>query len=63
MVEGPKPLSIDAYDYIVVNDDLDQTVKSLHQLIEAQHFDIRYNKELIKNIQNDMEREYSRGKN
>ena len=54
---------MDAYDYIVVNDDLDQTVKSLHQLIEAQHFDIRYNKELIQNIQNDMEREYSRGKN
>ncbi|MBF1249840.1 MAG: guanylate kinase [Lachnospiraceae bacterium] len=55
--------SMDAYDYIVVNDDLDQTVKSLHQLIEAQHFDIRYNKELIQNIQDDMEREYSRGKN
>ena len=55
--------SMDAYDYIVVNDDLDQTVKNLHQLIEAQHFDIRYNKELIQNIQDDMEREYSRGKN
>ena len=38
---------MEAYDYLLVNDDLDQAVEDLHNLIQSQHRKTSYNAELI----------------
>ena len=46
---------MDAYDYIVVNDDLDQCVKELHAMIEAARNEPVRRKEFISRIQKELE--------
>ncbi|MDO4633183.1 MAG: guanylate kinase [Eubacteriales bacterium] len=46
---------ITSYDYIVVNDDLDQTVEEVHQVISAAHFRMGSNLEFVKKLQEEMQ--------
>lgn len=48
---------IEAYDYIVVNDDLDTCVGQLHEIITAAHNTPDRNKEFIENIRTELEGE------
>ena len=45
---------MDAYDYIVVNDDLDQSVKQLHNMIEAARFQPERKKDFIGGLRNEL---------
>lgn len=51
---------IEQYDYLVINDDLEECVKSLHQIIQKEHFRTFRNAELIETIREDMKR-FSKG--
>ena len=46
--------AMDAYDYILVNDDLNQAVESLHNLIQSQHMQARCNAELINTMKEEL---------
>ena len=46
--------AMDAYDYILVNDDLNQAVESLHNLIQSQHMQAGCNAELIKTMKEEL---------
>ena len=46
--------AMDAYDYILVNDDLNKAVESLHNLIQSQHMQARCNAELIKTMKEEL---------
>ena len=46
--------AMDAYDYILVNDDLNKAVESLHNLIQSQHMHARCNAELIKTMKEEL---------
>lgn len=46
---------IEAYDYIVVNDDLEECVKYMHSLIMAAHATPDRNEELIQNMRKELE--------
>lgn len=48
---------IDAYDYIVVNDDLDLCVRQLHEIITAAHNTPDRNREFIEDIRTELEGE------
>lgn len=48
---------IEAYDFIVVNDDLDICVGQLHEIITAAHNTPERNKEFIENIRTELEGE------
>ncbi|MBD5484546.1 MAG: guanylate kinase [Lachnospiraceae bacterium] len=48
---------IEAYDYIVINDDLDSCVRQLHEIITAAHNTPDRNKEFIENIRTELEGE------
>ncbi|MBD5476663.1 MAG: guanylate kinase [Lachnospiraceae bacterium] len=48
---------IEAYDYIVINDDLDICVRQLHEIITAAHNTPERNKEFIENIRTELEGE------
>lgn len=48
---------IEAYDYIVVNDDLQTCVRQLHEIITAAHHTPLRNKEFIENIRTELEGE------
>ncbi len=50
--------SISKYDYIVVNDVLDVTVKSIDHIIQSQKSKTIYNKEFVENISEDLEKEF-----
>ena len=43
-------LSIDKYEYVVVNDDLDQAVNDMHEMVMAARFSTFRNREFVKNI-------------
>ena len=45
---------IEAYDYLVVNDDLDTCVAKVHALIESEHCRISRNTDYIKEMQKEM---------
>lgn len=47
---------IDSYDYIVVNDDIEECVKSIHSIILNEKKKIKYNNELKLSIINDYKR-------
>ena len=47
---------IDAYDDIIVNDDLDVAVRELHHLIQSQHALIQRNQAFIENTQREIRR-------
>ena len=46
--------AMDAYDYILVNDDLNKAVESLHNLIQSQHMQARCNAELINTMKEEL---------
>ena len=46
--------AMDAYDYILVNDDLNKAVESLHNLIQSQHMQAGCNAELIKTMKEEL---------
>lgn len=46
---------MDKYDYLLINDDLDECVEKLHQIIQSEHNSTKRNIERIKNIRKDME--------
>lgn len=45
---------IGKYDYIVINDEIDESVRTLHGLIEAAHHTAGRNEEFIRGIQKDL---------
>ncbi len=51
---------IEAYDYLVVNDDLDTCVAKVHALIESEHCRISRNTDYIKEMQKEMKNFCSR---
>lgn len=46
---------IEAYDYIVINDQLEECVEKMHALIQAAHCDPLRNEELIENMRKELE--------
>lgn len=46
--------SMENYDYLIINDDIDKTVEKIHNLIQVQHCLIKYNKEVIEKIKEDL---------
>lgn len=46
---------MDKYDYLLINDDLDECVEKLHQIIQSEHNSTKRNIERIKNIRKDIE--------
>ena len=47
-------LEMDSYDYLVINDDLQSCVEGLHRIIQGEHARSFRNKELIKEIQQEL---------
>lgn len=47
-------LSMEEYDFIIINDEVDAATKRLHHLIQSQHFRLSHNKDLVNEIQDDM---------
>lgn len=46
---------MDKYDYLLINDDLDECVEKLHKIIQSEHNSTKRNIERIKNIRKDIE--------
>lgn len=45
---------MDKYDYLIVNDDINESVKLVHDIIECEHYRVSRNAENIKSVQNDL---------
>lgn len=45
---------MDQYDYIIVNDDLDVCVKELDALMQSTHHAVKFNKEFVASIKDDL---------
>lgn len=45
---------MDQYDYLVVNDSLQETVETMHNILQMEHYKISRNEEFITDIQNDL---------
>lgn len=45
---------MDRYDYLLINDDLDECVERLHEIIQSEHNSTKRNIERIKNIRKDI---------
>lgn len=45
---------VDQYDYMIVNDELDQCVEELHHLIDSQHCRISRNMDFVRQIQKEV---------
>lgn len=48
--------TMEDYDYILVNDDLQESVRSMHNLIQSMHCNTIYNKNFMNNLREDMKR-------
>lgn len=46
--------SMENYDYLIINDEIEKTVEKIHNLIQVQHCLIKYNKEVIEKIKEDL---------
>ena len=55
--------SMDSYDYIIINDDLDTAVKDMHALIRSAKHKTVHNKKLIEAIKSDLKKEFAKEKN
>ena len=44
------------YDYLVVNDDIDESVEETHAIIQSEHFRVGRNEEFVKALQEDMKK-------
>lgn len=51
---------LEYYDYVIVNDDLDKAVSSLHKLIETQHLKVSHNQEFLSQLIDEMNKKFSR---
>ncbi len=51
---------IEQYDYLVINDNLEKCVETMHQIIQKEHLRTSRNKVFIQNIREDMKR-FSKG--
>ena len=49
---------MEKYDYILINDNLNEAVDNLHQLIQSQKSKVSYNINLIDIIKKDLEKEF-----
>ena len=49
---------MEKYDYIIINDNLNEAVDNLHQLIQSQKSKVSYNINLIDIIKKDLEKEF-----
>ena len=47
-------VGVEAYDYILVNDDLDKTVKHLNYLIQDQHMRVSQQLEFLEEFQKEL---------
>lgn len=47
-------LSMEEYDFIIINDEIRAATDRLHHLIQSQHFRLSHNKDLIREIREDM---------
>lgn len=45
---------MDQYDYLVVNDSLQEAVETMHNILQMEHYKISRNEEFITDIQNDL---------
>ena len=43
------------YDYLIVNDDIDASVKRVHEIIQNEHFRITRNDKFIKLIKEELQ--------
>ncbi|MCC6095734.1 MAG: guanylate kinase [Eubacterium sp.] len=51
--------SMDQYDYILVNDDLEECVDQLHTLIQSQHSQTAHQREFIREIRQELKQSYA----
>ena len=51
---------IEKYDYLIINDDLEDTVERLHHIIQSEHYKVDRNIDFIETMQNDM-KQYAKG--
>ena len=61
-IASRESLLMEQYDYIIVNDDLDRAVHSVHHLIQAEHERAMRNTDFINKIQNELS-VFSKGEN
>lgn len=47
-------VQVDEYDYMIINDDLDQSVEEVHRLIDSQHNKITRNLDFVRQIQKEV---------
>ena len=45
---------IEAYDYLIINDDLEESVKKMHEIIQSQHETIKNQRGLIERIRSEL---------
>ena len=48
--------SMDQYDYILINDDLQDCVDTMHEIIRSEHYRAQRNQMFIKEMKNDLEK-------
>ncbi|MGN0361361.1 MAG: guanylate kinase [Bilifractor sp.] len=51
--------SMDQYDYILVNDDLEECVDQLHAMIQAQHWQTGHQRAFIREIRQELKQSYA----
>ena len=42
------------YDYLVVNDSLQEAVETMHNILQMEHYKMSRNEEFVTDIQNDL---------
>ena len=47
---------MDQYDYILINDDLQDCVDTMHEIIRSEHYRAQRNQMFIKEMKNDLEK-------
>ena len=51
---------INQYDYLLINDNLDQAVDELHNIIRSEHKRVKFNTDFIEKIQKDLKANYGK---
>ena len=52
---------MDAYDYLVVNDDLSVCVEEMHSIIQGEHRRVSHNAEFVEQIKNQLKKNHLKG--
>ncbi len=50
-ISAKEALLMPQYDYLIVNDDLDEAVARVHQIIQSEHFAVKRNSDIISDMQ------------